>query len=184
MYKEDFRIVVQEFKPLVYSLTKKFSSLWSEDLVQVGMIALYRANIAYQPSLKNKFITLAYTYMFRDMANFMRDKSQIVKTPARKYEKGELCTYLPIDKKEYFISNDNQDTLIDSEFFILNFRRLLIKARFTSKDQDILWDYFIANVPIRFLQDRYNCTKQNLYVKISRLVKRLRKFIKVKNYNL
>ena len=70
---------ILEYEKLVYSVVAKFQGSYDiEDLKQVGMIGLMKASKNYKEGFDTKFSTYAYTYIWGEVLNYIRN-SKLVK---------------------------------------------------------------------------------------------------------
>ena len=59
--------VLMEYKPLIYSISKKFYGIDKQDLIQAGFLGLMKAYKNYKGESQCKFSTYAYEYIYGEM---------------------------------------------------------------------------------------------------------------------
>jgi len=190
MYRENFKELLRQYKPMICKHANRLPMEHREDLFQIGCLALYKANKDFDSNRGTKFITLAYRYVFVDMHRYMRKYSEIIRVPVRKYETKQTIPCLSLDMLygqdltliNYLSYEDKQEDIIAKENFyrvILNFMQ---KSNINQRDQEIFLTKYYREISTKDLLLHYKFTKQNLSVKLSRIKEKLKKYLEKGNY--
>lgn len=80
--------LILDNRRLVYSIAHKYRATANrifelEDLVQVGYIGLMKAADRFEKNGEAKFTTFAYSAIEGEIRNYLRDKSRVVRIPAK-----------------------------------------------------------------------------------------------------
>ena len=73
-----YNYLIEEYKPLILSIAKKFNNIEKEDLFQAGALGLKKAFDNYDETSATKFSTYAYKYIYGEMYNLIY--KSIIKT--------------------------------------------------------------------------------------------------------
>lgn len=79
--------ILEKYRPLVEYIARKlaFNRSDTDDLVQIGSLAILKALSRFNPSMDTDFSTFATPTIIGEIKHYFRDKSQLVKVP-RKYQ--------------------------------------------------------------------------------------------------
>ena len=80
--------ILVSYRPLIDYIAKKlaFNRSDTDDLIQIGSIAILKALGRFDPSKKTDFGTFATPNIIGEIKHYFRDKSQIVKVPRKLQE--------------------------------------------------------------------------------------------------
>jgi len=80
--------IVREYKPLINYIARKlaFNKEDTQDLMQVGTIALLKALDRFRPEKETDFATFATPNIIGEIKHYFRDKSRLVKVPRKLQE--------------------------------------------------------------------------------------------------
>lgn len=101
---ESYEYIVEEYKPLIYSIAKKFNNIEQDDLFQAGAQGLIKAFNAYDDTSETKFSTYAYKFIYGEMYNL------IYKTNDFKITKDTLRLYKSIMNAYQLLTQKNDKT--------------------------------------------------------------------------
>ena len=72
-----YNYLIEEYKPLILSIAKKFNNIEKEDLFQAGALGLKKAFDNYDETSATKFSTYAYKYIYGEMYNLIYKNSDL-----------------------------------------------------------------------------------------------------------
>lgn len=96
-----YNYLIEEYKPLILSIAKKFNNIEKEDLFQVGALGLKKAFDNYDETSATKFSTYAYKYIYGEMYNLIYKNSDL------KITKDTLKLYKSIIKTYQLLTQKN-----------------------------------------------------------------------------
>lgn len=83
--------IIDEIKPLIYSLSSNFYGTEKEDLIQAGFLGLTKAYKSFDSNRNTKFSTYAYGYIYGEMYEATTGNRPIrVRKPEMKLYKGVI----------------------------------------------------------------------------------------------
>lgn len=83
--------IIDEIKPLIYSLSSNFYGTEKEDLIQAGFLGLTKAYKSFDSNRNTKFSTYAYGYIYGEMYEAATGNRPIrVRKPEMKLYKGVI----------------------------------------------------------------------------------------------
>ena len=96
-----YNYLIEEYKPLILSIAKKFNNIEKEDLFQAGALGLKKAFDNYDETSATKFSTYAYKYIYGEMYNLIYKNSDL------KITKDTLKLYKSIIKTYQLLTQKN-----------------------------------------------------------------------------
>ena len=96
-----YNYLIEEYKPLILSIAKKFNTIEKEDLFQAGALGLKKAFDNYDETSATKFSTYAYKYIYGEMYNLIYKNSDL------KITKDTLKLYKSIIKTYQLLTQKN-----------------------------------------------------------------------------
>lgn len=96
-----YNYLIEEYKPLILSIAKKFNNIEKEDLFQAGALGLKKAFDNYDEISATKFSTYAYKYIYGEMYNLIYKNSDL------KITKDTLKLYKSIIKTYQLLTQKN-----------------------------------------------------------------------------
>lgn len=85
---DNIQILIKRNLNLVKKIASKFLGRGCEfeDLVSCGLMGLYEAILKFDPTRNCKFSTFAYSYIFKDIFNEVRDNGRLIRIPNNEYK--------------------------------------------------------------------------------------------------
>lgn len=96
-----YNYLIEEYKPLILSIAKKFNNIEKEDLFQAGALGLKKAFDNYDETSATKFSTYSYKYIYGEMYNLIYKNSDL------KITKDTLKLYKSIIKTYQLLTQKN-----------------------------------------------------------------------------
>lgn len=96
-----YNYLIEEYKPLILNIAKKFNNIEKEDLFQAGALGLKKAFDNYDETSATKFSTYAYKYIYGEMYNLIYKNSDL------KITKDTLKLYKSIIKTYQLLTQKN-----------------------------------------------------------------------------
>lgn len=95
-----YNYLIEEYKPLILSIAKKFNNIEKEDLFQAGALGLKKAFDNYDETSATKFSTYAYKYIYGEMYNLIYKNSDLkITKDTLKLYKSIIKTYQLLTQK-------------------------------------------------------------------------------------
>ncbi len=95
-----YNYLIEEYKPLILSIAKKFNNIEKEDLFQAGALGLKKAFDNYDETSATKFSTYAYKYIYGEMYNLIYKNSDLkITKDILKLYKSIIKTYQLLTQK-------------------------------------------------------------------------------------
>lgn len=166
--------VLTEFKPLVVSISRKYFLVGGEfeDLLQEGMIGLYKAAMTFEVSRNVKFITFATLCITRQIQTAIKKATRL---------KNVLYNEILDDDKvlDQILSSElnPEDKYIikeNSQKFQADINNALI-----DEDKQIL-KLYLANNSYEEIANKLNISKKSVDNKLCQIRRKLSQFIKIK----
>lgn len=167
---------------MVQKIVNKYPSHLREDLEQEACFALYKASLNWSEERGASFGTLAYVYIQNACKKYMRDKAELIRIPARKYESGERIV---CDSLDQLVADgltlestvgETDDAKIDS-FVLWNFFSSLMEANILKRsDVELLYYKYVFNYSCEALSSMLNCSRMTVSSKVSNLLQKMRPY--------
>lgn len=167
-----FNNILDIFKPLIYSLSSKFSvnPSYKEDLIQEGIIGLYCAINKFDVAKSQNFGMYAY-YWIKQAISRMADKSNsLIRIPIRKFQKIRKI------KKNNKI-NELLNSYVDYDFNFIS----IDDTGFSGDDHSLAEKIPSEDNPFKYLENK--CNEEDFEYLLSLLNSRERDIIE-KRYGL
>lgn len=171
---------IKKYEGIVYSIAKRYSTSDSDlqDLIQAGMLGLYKAIDTYKNNAGTKLSTWAYIFI-RNEIQLLKNNELIVKinpVTAAKH-KIEICSIgdSTIDNLETD-SDMPCDRIISEEQARKDAKRFfsvyqILNKRFTEVERNIILEYFQAGKTIRYLRAKYKVDVWAILERVKGLIK-------------
>ena len=129
---KSLEVLLNDFKPMVSSIARGYFLVGGdeEDLVQEGMIGLYKAIEGYKEDSKTTFSTFAYLCIKRQVQNTIRS--------SLRKERAKLSDYLPITNQGMIAATEDEENGIYLLSDELNPEESFIEAEEKKELSDII----------------------------------------------
>ncbi len=119
----DKKEVLDENIKTIYKLASSFYGAEKEDLIQAGIVGLYKALENYKPNETCKFSTYAYNYIFGEMYLFVNKNKalKISKDTLKMYKYIEKVRFELAQEKGYVPSNYELSSIINLDVNTIDF---------------------------------------------------------------